>query len=152
DLARRVHEIVDQRVDALHRLGPEAASLGQTRTLLELAFLAYHLRQPRNLFGHRGALLHEVVEHVGHLAERADPADRQPYARVAAFERRQRRENQIHFVGWRKLRRRLREHCAHGRFLWFIDGDELSTAADALKSLDSDTPRQSIATPRELPR
>ena len=47
-LAGRVDEVVDQRVDALDRLAPEAARVLQRRALLELAFLADDLAQARS--------------------------------------------------------------------------------------------------------
>src|SRR6185312_9366353 len=53
-LARRVHEIVDQRIDRLDRRAPEPLAISQYRPLLELAFLADHPRQPRNLLGPAG--------------------------------------------------------------------------------------------------
>ena len=53
DLAGRMHEVVDQRVDALDRLAPEAARARQRGALLELALLADDLAQADQLVGHR---------------------------------------------------------------------------------------------------
>ena len=49
---RRVHQVVDQRVDAIRPVAPEAARVGHRGALLELAFLADHARQPRQFLGH----------------------------------------------------------------------------------------------------
>jgi hypothetical protein len=94
-----VHEIVDQRVDALDLLRPEAARALQRRPALELAFLADHLRELAELLGHRHVLLDQVVEYFGHLAEARAAVQRQLGARVALSQRDQRAVNLGHLLG-----------------------------------------------------
>jgi hypothetical protein len=72
--------------------------VGQRGALLELAFLAHDLRQSGDLVGHHRALLDQVVEHLGHLAEGSGPVVGQAHLRVAALELRQRGEDHCHFI------------------------------------------------------
>ena len=98
DLAGRVHQIVDQGIDRLDSLAPEAALFGQNRALLELAFLADHLTQPGQLVGHGRVLFHQVVEDLGHLAVNAGPVERHSHAGVAASQLGQRHEQGREFT------------------------------------------------------
>src|SRR4051794_17424617 len=71
----------------------------QRGALLELALLADHLRQARELVGHHRALLDEIVEHLGDLAEGAGAVIGQAHLRIAALQLRERGEDHRHLVG-----------------------------------------------------
>src|SRR6185503_7525367 len=98
DLARRVHEVVDQRVHAFDRLRPEAARSGQGSPAFQLALLADDLRKPSDLVRERRALLDDLVEHFRHLAERSFAGQGQADRRIAAPERRKRHEDGVHLL------------------------------------------------------
>ena len=86
-LARGVHEVFDQRVDGFDGLAPEAGHVAQRGALLELAFLAHHAAEPRQLGLRAGVQFHHVVEGVGDLAVDAGPVERQAHRGVALLDR-----------------------------------------------------------------
>ena len=58
-----MHQVVDQGVDGVDGLGPDAARVGQAGALLELALFTDDLRQPAEFVGHGRVLLDEIVEY-----------------------------------------------------------------------------------------
>ena len=84
-LAGGVHQVLDQRVDGFDRIPPEAGDIAQRGPLLELAFLAHHPAQARQLLLFAGIELDHVVEGVGDLAPDAGPVERQAGRGVALF-------------------------------------------------------------------
>jgi hypothetical protein len=88
-----MHQVVDQRIDVVDLLRPEAARAGQRGAALEFAFLADHLREPRDFLRHRHVLLDEVVEHIGDLGELRAALNGQLRAGIATAQRDQRAVN-----------------------------------------------------------
>ena len=85
-LGGRVDEVGHERVHALDGLGPRAAHVTERGALVDLAFLADGLAQPRELGRQPLVRLDRLVEGVGDLAGDARPFLRQPSGEVAFLE------------------------------------------------------------------
>jgi hypothetical protein len=92
-LARGVNEVFNQGVDGFDRVAPKTRDIPERCTLLELAFLADHAAQARQLHLLARVEFDQVVECIGNLARQAVPTERQPDRGVAFFYRQQGGEN-----------------------------------------------------------
>ena len=82
-LDRRAHQVVDQAVDRLDAARPALRPAAEHDALRELALLADHLADPRQLGPERLVGDDHVVEAVGDLAGHAGPVERHPGGEVA---------------------------------------------------------------------
>src|SRR5262249_41821209 len=98
-LGGRIHEVIDERVDVVHFLRPEATGVGQRSAFSELAFLTYHLGELRQFFGHARVLLDEIVEYLRDPAERRRTLVAQARRGVTASQCSERIEDQRQFFG-----------------------------------------------------
>ena len=120
-LARGMHEVVDQRVDGFDRVAPEAGDVAQRGALLELAFLADHAAEARQLLLLARVELDHVVEGVGDLAPQTRPVEGQADRGVAFLDCQQAGED--------------RDGCrrsGHGRWAG-VRGRECSTLRDFIE-------------------
>ena len=78
-----MHQVGDQRVDRVDRVGPRPAHVAHARTLREPAFLADHAADAREFLGHALVHGHDVVERVGQLALDASEVAGQPVGEIA---------------------------------------------------------------------
>jgi hypothetical protein len=85
-----MHEVVNELIDGLHRLRPEAAHIPERETLPQLSLLAHDAGEAGELAGHPLILLHDVIEGVGDFSGDASPVEWEPDAGFASLERRQR--------------------------------------------------------------
>ena len=75
--AGRMHEVVDQLVDRVDRVAPEAGDVAERAALAELSLLADDVRQALELVRHPLVALDDLVERVGDASGHAGPFDRQ---------------------------------------------------------------------------
>jgi hypothetical protein len=94
-----VDEVVDQLVHVGDLVAPEAACVAHLGALLELAFLADLLAQPRQLAAQALVEVDHVVEGLGEAPLEAGPFGREAHGAVALLERVERGEQQAGFLG-----------------------------------------------------
>ena len=88
-LAGRTHQVVDQAVDRFDAPGPALGRSSEHDALRELALLADHLADARELRAECLVGDDDVVEAVGDLAGHARPFERHPGREVAALDLRE---------------------------------------------------------------
>jgi len=91
-------EVVDQQIDGVDRIAPEAGDIAQRSALPELPFLADDAAQAPQLMRHALVAYDHFVERVGHAAGNAIPFRRQPDCGVSSLERVQRSQDDGQFV------------------------------------------------------
>src|SRR6266545_768556 len=64
-LARRMDQIVDELIDRVDRIAPEAGQVAHAAALPEFALLADDAREPLQLLRHPFVALDNIVEHIG---------------------------------------------------------------------------------------
>ena len=109
-LARRAHEVVDQAVDRLDRSRPALGQPAALDALRQLALLADHLADPRELGAERLVGDDEVVEAVGDLAGEPGPVERHAGTEVALLDL---GENAQQCIARRRRRRGGSRRCGH---------------------------------------
>jgi len=82
----RLHQVRDQAVNRFDVRCPRSGRIGQLGAMADLAFLAHHIAQARQLPGHLFVQLDHIVEGLTDFAIDAGQSDRQPHRKIAFAE------------------------------------------------------------------
>src|SRR6185369_17179542 len=95
--AGRMDQIVDQLVDRLYGLFPEAIDFAERQPLTELSLFTYDAAQAAELTGHFFIQLDDVVEGVGNFTRDSRPIERQTSATAPLLQRHKAGQQAIQF-------------------------------------------------------